>query len=73
MRLAKDIYWVYLDKFGASNVGDILIPVNGVYLRIDDVPNAYVEEVFGYSKEEFYDMIMEEVETSEIEESLNDL
>ena len=73
MRLAKEIYWLYQEKFGASNIGNILIPVDGVYTGIDDLPSSYVLDVFGCSKEELYNMIVNEVESSELEESLNDL
>jgi len=73
MRLAKEIYWVFMQEHKAINVGNIMIPVDGVYLNIDDVPNAYIEEVFGYSKEDFCNMIMDEVDASELEDSLNDI
>ena len=73
MRLAKEIYWVYLEKFGAINIGNTLIPVDGVYLSLEDVPSSYILEMFGCSKEELCNSIMSEVDSDELEESLNDL
>lgn len=73
MRLASEIYWAYVQELGVSGIGNILIPVDGVFLNIDDVPSAYIEEFFGYSKEEFLAMIALEVENSILEESLDDV
>ncbi len=73
MRLAKEIYWLYLEKFGVANIGNILIPVDGVYMNLTDVPNSYVEEIFGFGKEDLYNMIMSEVDSTELKESLDDL
>jgi len=57
MRLAKDIYWSYLQDFGALGIGNILIPVGNVFVDIEYVPSAHIVEQFGYSKEEFLNMI----------------
>lgn len=73
MRLANEIYWAYVQELGVTAVGNILIPIDGVYMSIEDVPSAYVEEVFGYTKAEFLAMIAVEVESSILEESLNDI
>ena len=73
MRLAKEIYWVYQEKFGASNISNIRIPVDGIYVDLDDLPSSYVQEALGCSKEDLYKMIIEEVDSTEFKESLNDL
>jgi len=73
MRLAKEIYWVYLEKYGATNIADIMIPLDGMYIKLEDVPNSYIEEIFGCSKEELYNNIMFEVDSSELEDNIDDL
>jgi len=73
MRLAKEIYWVYLEKFGALNIGEILIPYEGSYRNIDDLPSAYIANIFGCTREELYEMILSEVDSTELEESLDDI
>jgi len=73
MRVAKDIYWVYLEKLGASNIGDIKVPIDGVYYNIEEIPDSYIEAMFNCSKEELYESILEEVTSSELEDSINDL
>lgn len=73
MRLAKEIYWVYQEKYGAVNIGNILIPFDGAYRNIDDLPSSYIAEIFGCTREDLYNMILNEVDTSELEESLDDL
>lgn len=73
MRLAKEIYWVYMQKFGATNIGDIFIPIDGMYIKLEDVPNSYVQAMFKCSKEEFYNMIISEVDTTDLEDNLDDV
>ena len=72
MRLANQIYWAYIQDLGALGVGNIMLPVDGVYYNIDEIPSAYINEVYGHSKEELLAMIAVEVESAYLEESLND-
>lgn len=70
MRLASEVYNYYLYNSGALGIGDILIPVDGVYVNIENVPNSYICDRFGYTKEAFLAMLTIEVEASYVEENL---
>ena len=72
MRLASELYWAYACDLGATGVGNIMIPVKGVLMNIEDIPSAYIEETYGYTKVEYIAMIAVEIETSYLEDSLND-
>ncbi len=73
MRLAKELYWAYISDLGATSVGNVLIYVNGVFMNLEDTPSSYIEEEYGYTKEEFIAMLSVELDTLNLEESLNDV
>ena len=72
MRSAKEIYWACLEEFGATNVGDILISVDNVLVALDSVPEDYIQEFFGCSKDDLYTRIVEELYSETLEEALDD-
>ena len=71
MKLSREIYNYFVQDYGALGVGDILIPFEGVFVNIENVPSSYIEETYGYTKEAFIAMLAVEVETSYFEDNCN--
>ena len=73
MRLAKEIYWSFQEKIGAYNISNIKIPIDGKYYDLADLPSSYIEEEFGYTKEDLYNMIIQKVTLEDLKENMDDL
>ncbi|MDB4330179.1 hypothetical protein N9948_00430 [bacterium] len=62
MRLARGVYFSLLDVDKYLNVGNIMFEMNGVYTDIEYIPDSYLSEKYGFTKEELFEMISNEVE-----------
>ena len=61
MRLARKLYLPFLDD-SFINVGDIMFEVDGVFTKLDNIPDSYLQEEYGYTKQELVDFITTELE-----------
>ena len=61
MKSVNNIYWSYLQEFEASYVGSIRIPIKGIYTPIELIPDSYIFDLYGCTKEEFISMIEYEI------------
>jgi hypothetical protein len=61
MRWAKLIYSPFVDD-KIINVGNIMFEMDGVFLDIELIPDTYLVEHYGFTKEELYEMITNELE-----------
>ena len=62
MRLAKLLYYSVLDSGKFFNVGNILFEMDGVYQNLENIPDSYLKQKYGYTKEELMEMISNEIE-----------
>jgi hypothetical protein len=57
MRQSKKIYYGFLDHGEYFNIGDLLIECEGIFVKVEDIPDSYLQEYYGYTKEELYEII----------------
>lgn len=62
MRLAKLLYYSVMDAGKFSNVGNILFEMDGVFHNLENIPDSYLKQKYGYTKEELLDMISGEID-----------
>lgn len=70
MRFAKSIYSPFLDNLKYFNIGNILFEYEGKFTDIEYIPDSYLKENYGFTKDELAAMITEELEYDQFE-SLN--
>lgn len=61
MRLSKLVYYTFLDK-KYLNIGNILFEKDGVFVNIEDIPDSYLMEKYGYTKDELINSITLQIE-----------
>lgn len=61
MRLARRIYWSFLDTEKYLNIGNILLDVDGALIDAEDLPNSFFINRYGLSKEDFMLMIEDQI------------
>jgi hypothetical protein len=62
MRLAKSIYTPFIDKKLYQNVGNILFEYGGVFVDIESIPDSYLKDNYGFTKDELASYITEALE-----------
>lgn len=62
MRLSKLVYYPFLDK-KYLNIGNILFEKDGVFVNIEDIPDSYLMEKYGFTKDELINSITLQIET----------
>ena len=60
-RVSKEIYFSYINKKDVFNIGNIFLYVDGMLMSLEEIPSSYIEENYGYTKDEYIDMIAETV------------
>lgn len=63
MRLSKIIYYSFLDKKKFLNIGNILFEKDGVFLNIEEIPDSYLLEKYGFTKDDILKSINIAVDT----------
>ena len=60
-KLVRTLYAPYIDEVGCLGISGILLEVDGVLVDIDTIPDEFVKELLGLTKEELMDAIANEV------------
>jgi hypothetical protein len=63
MRLAKSTYYFMLSNKEYTNIGNILFEKDGVFTDIENIPDSFLMEKYGYTKEELLRAISIIIET----------
>lgn len=61
MRLAKKAFYYYLQENNIPNVGDFLIEIDGTFYNLENLPDSYIQEAYGCTKQELVDYIESEL------------
>jgi hypothetical protein len=62
MRFAKSIYAPFIDGKKYLNIGNIMFEYEGTFTDIEFIPDSYLKEYYGFTKEELASIITEELE-----------
>ena len=62
MRLAKVLYYSMLTEGKFHNVGNILFEIDGSYHNLETIPDSYLKQKYGYTKDELLEIISNEIE-----------
>jgi hypothetical protein len=63
MRLSKSVYYTILDNKEYLNIGNILFEKDGVFTDIENIPDSFLLEKYGYTKDELLKAINLIIET----------
>jgi len=61
-RLTKSLYYPLLDKSKYLSVGDFLVDIDGICFNMEEVPEKLLIEIYGFTKEELYAIIAQDLE-----------
>jgi hypothetical protein len=62
MRLARSVYVPFFDKKLCLNVGNILFEYEGAFVDVENIPDSYLKDKYGFTKDELASYITEALE-----------